>query len=131
MYCLDTNIIIALFRGDKKIKEKLTLAQNLNIEVCTTAINLCELYKGVYLSNQVEKNLELIKEFLASIKILNVSERSSYIFGKDYSKLKMNGKLISEIDLMIACIVKEENITLITRNTKHFKEIADLRVEEW
>ena len=131
MYCLDTNIIIALFRGDKKVKDKLTLAQNLNEEICTTTINLCELYKGVYLSNQPEKNLELIKEFLASIKILNLSERSSHIFGKEYSKLKTNGKLISETDLMIACIVKAENKTLITRNTKHFKEITDFSVEEW
>ena len=131
MYCLDTNIIVALFRGDKKIKDKLALIQKINAEIYTTTLSLCELYKGVYLSNQQEKNLELIKEFLSNIKVLALSNKSSQLFGEDYFSLKKEGKLTSEIDLMISSIVKTNNLILVTRNIKHFKEVSNLKVEGW
>jgi len=59
MYCLDTNIIIEFFRGNAVIVRRL----NENKNISTTTLNLCELYKGAYLSTSSELQIRQINDF--------------------------------------------------------------------
>jgi len=126
MYCLDTNIIIDILRGDTELKTKID-----RLDVATTTITLCELFKGAYLSRDSEKNIKTIEDFIREIDILNLDEKSSRIVGKDYKNLKIQGKLIQDLDLIIASIAKRHNFVLATRNKKDFQNIPDLKIEEW
>lgn len=119
MYCLDTNIIIDFFRGDELIIRKLSKLQEETYFI--TVITLCELYKGVYLSNNPDYNLKLVESFLDSVEVINFNNKSCKEFGNIFSKVRKGGKSVDEIDLMIASIVKSNNLVLITRNRKHFE----------
>ena len=124
MYCLDTNIIIDIFQGDKGLKTKF---ENLNpfIKLFITPITLCELYKG-------PRPLTLVDNFIESsdIKLLNFNVVACKTFGEDYIRLKKKGKLTREADLMIASIAKVNNLILITRDKKHF-ENTGVKIEVW
>jgi len=126
MYCLDTNVVIDIFRGDKDLRNRIS-----SIDPSITTITLCELFKGVYLSSDSEKSLMLVQEFVKSVDIINLDEKSCHIYGKDYQILKKSGKLIQDLDLIIASIVKVHDFVLLTRNKKDFQDIPDLKVEEW
>lgn len=131
MYLLDSNIIIDIFRGDTTLKKKLEDIQRVNLEVSTTTLNLSELYKGAYLSSQQETALNLINEFVKNVIILTPSQKSAILFGQDYAQLKLKGKIVPEIDLIIASIAKAHNATVITRNIKDFVAIPNLTIEQW
>jgi len=131
MYCLDTDIIIDIFRGDEKLKEKFEKLVSLNIDFFITPITLCELYKGAYKSEKTEEGLKLIEDFIKSIDLLKFEDSSCKIFGKILNDSFKKGKPASEADLMIAAIVIENNKILITKNIKHFENIDGLRYEKW
>jgi len=54
-YCLDTNIIADIFRGNSIIKLNFEKIQNDTLFI--TPIVLCELYKGAFLSNKTQESL--------------------------------------------------------------------------
>lgn len=131
MYCLDTNIIIDIFRGDEKLRKKLEAFNDLNVEMSMAMPSLLELYKGAYAASKKEQALQLIGDFKKSVKILPVSEQSCMVFGMDWDLLKKRGKPVPEFDLFIASIAKTEGKIFVTRNQKHFLEIPNLKIEEW
>ncbi|MEM4397063.1 MAG: type II toxin-antitoxin system VapC family toxin [Candidatus Woesearchaeota archaeon] len=128
MYCLDTNILIDILRGDESLRSSIF---NSDLIVSTTQINVCELYKGAYLSNKPKKNIELIKNLINNIKILDINEETYFIYGKIFKELSEKGKIISELDLLIASICLSHKFILITRNIKDFENISGLIVKKW
>lgn len=129
MYCLDTNIITAIFRGEKELAKKInTINPN---DIFFTGITLCELFKGAYKSKQREKSLSLIYDFASSYKLLGLTLTSCEIFGKDFDNLEKAEKQTQQFDLLTASIAKENSIVLVTRNKRHFENIPDLKLEEW
>ncbi len=129
MYCLDTDIIIDYLRGDKKTIEKLSHLYTQGVGLFTTFLNLCELYRGVYSSKNKDKEEADINTLLYTVKPLEMDQHSCVFFGKEWNRLESIGKSTQIIDLMIASVAAINNLTLLTRNKKHYENIADLRVE--
>ncbi len=129
MYCLDSDAVIAHFRGDISIKDLLN--QLSAEELFITPITLCELYRGAFLSSNIEKNSLLVKKLLERVNILNFDISACEIFGKMYKILKQSGKLTQDSDLMTASICLSNDVTLITKNKKHFENIKGLKIEGW
>ena len=129
MHCLDSDAVIAHFRGDASVKE--VLKRFSEEELCVTPVILCELYRGAYLSANLEKNMALIENLLQRVNILNFDLPACEIFGKFYKTLKESGKLTQDSDLMTASICISNDVTLITRNKRHFENIKGLKIEEW
>jgi tRNA(fMet)-specific endonuclease VapC len=60
-----------------------------------------------------------------------LTEQSCTISSEIYSKLRNNGELIDDIDLLIAGIAIENEMTLVTNNESHFRRIQGLKIENW
>lgn len=43
----------------------------------------------------------------------------------------MNGSSLDSVDLMIAAVALEHDLTLVTHNVKHFAPVPGLRIEDW
>jgi len=52
-------------------------------------------------------------------------------FGSIKIKLQESGKIIADMDLIIASTALNWNYTLVTNNTKHFINIKGLLLENW
>ena len=129
MYCLDSDIIIEHFRGNEKVRLHSDFISKARLFV--TPVTLCELFRGAFLSNKVQENLLLVDKLLEKVDMLQFDKYACEIFGKDYGLLKKQGKLTQDNDLMTASLCVANNITLITRNKKHYENIPHLKVEEW
>jgi predicted nucleic acid-binding protein len=128
-YCLDTGILIAFFKNDYSIINKIEHIKNDN-QISTTVINLCELYRGAFNSLNREKELSFIDALVSRISILDLDHISSKLFGELYVKLQKQGKIVDDFDLIISSIAKKHNAIIVTRNKKHFVN-SGIRVEEW
>lgn len=129
MYCLDTNIVIYYQNNNKKVVNKL-LSVNED-DVCITHITRMELFYGAFKSQRIQENLILQSTFCDEIEVVNSSKESDEIFGKIKSNLKKSGLITDDLDLIIASICLANDLTLVTKNTKHFENIQGLKLEDW
>jgi predicted nucleic acid-binding protein len=98
----------------------------------TSAINIGEIYYGAKRSPKKTRILEAFEESVfPNVNILPFDRESGQIFGILKAELEKNGIGCSEPDLRIAAVTLQHNLTLVTGNTKHFKNIPGLRLENW
>ena len=128
-YIIDTDILIYFLNNKKNVVDKFS---KINDElIFTTIINYTELLFGAYNSLKVEHNLERFKSFLEDISVLDFDKNAAEKFAQLKSKLKQEGNLIEDMDLMIASICLTTNSVLVSNNTKHFSRIEELKIENW
>lgn len=77
------------------------------------------------------KQLEIFNDFVSENIVIALTEESCNISSELYSKLRNNGELIDDIDLLIAGIAIENEMILITNNENHFGRIPGLKIENW
>ncbi len=126
---IDSDILIYFLKGHTEIVNKLSSQPPETI--FTTRINYTELLYGAYNSSKIQQNLSKINAFLDVLTILEFDQKASAIFAEDKAKLKRQGMLIADMDLMIASITKAQDFSLVTNNLKHFERIENLKLERW
>jgi predicted nucleic acid-binding protein len=78
MYLLDTNICIAIIKGNENVVSHFHKKH----ESCYLAtLVLAELYKGVYCSSKVERNLDNLQRFASLLPIIDFDEKAAIEFG--------------------------------------------------
>lgn len=126
-YLIDSDILIYFLKGKQEVVER--LSQIPIDDLYISRINHTELLYGAYNSSKIDQNLKIIEPFLDSFRVLEFTQISSLIFAKEKARLKKNGNIIADMDLMIASIAIENDCTLISNNLKHFDRVKDLELE--
>lgn len=126
-YLIDSDILIYFLKGKQEVVER--LSQIPIDDLYISRINYTELIYGAYNSSKINQNLKVIEPFLDSFKVLEFTKISSLIFAKEKARLKKNGNIIADMDLMIASIAIENDCTLISNNIKHFDRVQNLELE--
>ncbi|MCX6147745.1 MAG: PIN domain-containing protein [Candidatus Kapabacteria bacterium] len=127
-YLLDTNICIYYFKGQFGLNDKFDKIGFDNFAI--SEITLAELYFGAENSQFIQKNTEIINEFASKIKVIPILG-SIRIYAKEKARLKANGNMISDFDLLIGSTAISSNLILISRNIKEFIRLEDLNFENW
>jgi len=135
MACLDTTILIDLLgkpssrkqQAVGKIKE---LAEG-GEAVTTTRFNIAELYVGVARSKHPEADERVIDALLSDFETLEFTAAAARVFGSITAYLQQIGKPAGDMDVLIAATAMVHGHTLVTRNTRHFRHIPELIVEQY
>ncbi len=90
-----------------------------------------ELYVGVGLSVKAGEEKEKVLSVLKSLPHLSLDAASASKGGAIYAQRSREGTKIDPEDAMIAGIAVQNNEPLLTRNSKHFAGIPDLRLEHY
>lgn len=133
-YLLDTNICIYIIKkSPEQVLKKLESIVNSEKknEIYLSTITVSELYYGIEKSQQPSKNLEALNGFLTPFQIVSFDLNSAEMFGKIRSALEKKGVILGPYDLQIASVAMANDFILITNNTKEFKRVAGLTVENW
>jgi len=125
-YLIDTDWIIDHLNGVETITIKLEKFASSGI--CTSIISVAELYEGVYGSKDYNTSLEILETFLEGITVLSIDHEVCKIFGRERNKLRKQGNMIGDFDILIASICLKHNLILLTNNKKHFEKINALTI---
>ena len=128
MYLLDSNICIAIINKFPKAIAEFDAKSSL---CCTSTIVVAELYKGVYCSGRIERNLNTLNQFLSSLQIVRFDKRAAEEFGIIQGELKRIGRPTGQLDALIAAVARSRGDILVTHNTKDFINIPGLQLEDW
>lgn len=136
MPVLDTTVLIDLIRSPNNPRHQRDAAiisqlVTLDEPVCTTRLNVAELWVGIELSKNPPLDIQAIETLLDAIVIIDFDSEAARSFGSVEAHLRRIGKPAGEIDTLIAaiCIVHEQR--LITHNAKHFANIPELVIESY
>ncbi len=127
MRILDTDHCVAALRQKLDFRAHISPSEVVGV----TVISVAELIHGAHRSAKPVENLAAVDVLLTGLVILPFDEVSARNFGQLKASLQTSGILIEDLDLQIASIVLHHSGTLVTHNTKHFRRINGLALEDW
>ncbi|MCL2116036.1 MAG: PIN domain-containing protein, partial [Methanobrevibacter sp.] len=130
MIFLDTDIISYYFHGNNKITTNLIKAFKSKEPVAITIINVYEISKGLKYKNNTKK-IKHFKKLLKHLQIFSLDDKVISEAATIYSNLRKIGKSIGDADILIAATVIKNKGILISNNTKHYENIANLNLMNW
>ena len=126
MIVIDTSVLIdALHRKEAALRKILELEET-GETLCTTQINVLELYRGVYSPTRSEAGFERVKKLLDAFVILSIDEDVHNMFGELSAELKRRGEAIGDFDELIASIALANGAAIVSRDG-HFQRVPGLK----
>lgn len=122
MMIADSDVLIDFLRGTGQ-------AARIAIELktgrlCSTAISVFELQVGV----KSERQSQAVETLIRALKVLPLTREAAAIAADLYRDLRKHGKDIGMADTLIAGICIHQSGVLLTRNKKHFEQVAGLQL---
>lgn len=129
-YFLDTNICIYFLKGMyPSIRHAIQRLEPESIKI--PAIVKAELLYGAEKSNIKKEINTKIHAFLQPYEIIPFDNESSAHYANIRYSLENKGHVIGPNDLVVASTVCAHGGVLVTNNTKEFKRVPQLQLENW
>jgi tRNA(fMet)-specific endonuclease VapC len=127
-FMLDTDISSYIIkRRPATLAEKFEKhAETLSVSVITAA----ELRFGAEKAGR-PKLADLVEAYLERLAILDWTNEVTSHYARIRCELERRGKLIGNMDLLIAAHALSQHMTVVTNNFKHFSSVPGLKVELW
>jgi len=101
-----------------------------NAYVCLSSISLSELRFGA--DKRRSKRLHhLLDTFTATVEVLPLDAVAATLFGRVCAALQSKSSPLGTLNTLIAAHAMSLNLTLVTNNTKHFKQVRGLKTLNW
>ena len=125
MVVLDTSVVIDALHGNSRVID----AINAYVEdgkLSITVLNQYELQRGLVPQDEEEK--ERLHEFLSAMVIHGFGEKEIDYSAEIYMKLKERGKLINELDIIIAgiALANKQRLLTLDRDFRFIKAASPL-----
>ena len=128
-YMLDTNICIyAMKEKPASVYFTFKLHQGM---MCISTITLSELLYGAEKSSNPAKNIAVVEDFVARLEVLTFDDAAASHTAQLRAELAQAGTPIGPYDTMIAGHARSIGVILVSNNTREFKRVSGLRLEDW
>jgi len=128
---LDTNICVFLIRKRSRPALRRRFDTHAVGELAVSSITESELRHGAERSNDPPKNHHAVDRLLLTLPVLPYGSEAAAAYGAIRARLAAAGTPIGSMDLLIAAHALAANLILVTNNTREFKRVPGLRVENW
>lgn len=124
-YLVDTDVVIEHLRGRLQLRD-IVQEELFGVSVITAG----ELYVGATRSHNPTSARNHAQIFLEgeTVSILTLSLEIMMRYAETKTLLERKGNKIDDFDILIGATALVHNLTLITRNKKHFERIPSLRL---
>jgi len=125
-YFIETSVIVSFLRNKGNAVE---VIENLEGELTSSFICLAELYEGIYRVKDKERVEKAVLNFFTGLgEVYGLDRDIAENFGRVRAELKQSGKVIEDLDILLAATCLTHNLILVTYNPRHFKRVRDLKV---
>jgi tRNA(fMet)-specific endonuclease VapC len=125
-YLIDTDWAIDHLHNVERVARRLEqlAPEGLGVSI----ISLAELYEGIFNSTDPAGNEQALQDFLSGVEVVPVDEETCRIFGRERGRLRREGKMIADFDLLIGSTCLRHNLTLLSNNRRHFDQVEGLEI---
>jgi tRNA(fMet)-specific endonuclease VapC len=131
MRVLDTNVCIDILRGKRVVIDRLRKLRP--EEYVVSAVTEFELVQGCLRAPKEHQETERkkVSVFLQAMKVAPFDSRCGQRAGEINAALLTKGTPISIADVFIAALALSYGWVVVTNNTKDFRRIPSLKLEDW
>ena len=131
-YCLDSNVVSDILRGDPEVMRRFKEAETKGDELFIPSIVYYEIVRGLKAAGKTRK--------LTAFQFLYKTAKPLYLDRDDLTTIKKaieiyiqlhKGQMIEDNDIYIAAISIVNGCTLVTSNTRHFGRVEGLKFVNW
>ena len=119
---LDTDVVIAFFRGDAGAGKALRDAERILIPVTVVG----ELLAGARKGGRMEQETARIEALIAAGQVLDCDLETAHHYAAVRDELRRRGRPMPENDVWIVALARQHDLVLASRD-RHFDEIQGLR----
>ena len=134
-YLCDTSFLIDLISGDERAAAKARELDEVASLVAISVITVHEYLRGIYYlywnRKELQDKLREAREDLRRFEIIPFDEEIAEVAARIDARLVRSGNPIGYPDVVIAATALSRNLTLVTRNVRHFSLVEGLRVEPY
>ena len=127
---LDADILSMFFRGHSPVVSRMEEYTTDHEKVYLSIITYYEILSGLR-HIEATRQIEQFLEFRLFNEVLPITLELASIAATHYAYLRRLGTPLDDMDLLIAGIAIENDMTLVTHNMKHFSRIPGLKLQDW
>src|SRR5712691_6503065 len=127
-YLVDSDWVASYLKGRSDAVSFLDSLADQGLAI--SIISYGELYEGIYYSRDPKASEQAFLHFLRLVDVLPLTLVIMRRFARIRGQLRREGKLIPDPDLLIAATALHHNLTLLTRNLRHFRRIPSLLLHQ-
>jgi tRNA(fMet)-specific endonuclease VapC len=129
-YLLDTNHLSKAVRTGSVVQRKIAelRAKGIKIGVCVPV--LCEIEAGVQQINRPDAYRHNLERLLRQVRIWPIDRQTARLYGEIHHDLKQRGRVLSQVDIMLAALARQMKLTLVTTD-QDFEALPDIATENW
>ena len=125
---LDTNICIYFIKGQYELNKKISEVGEGNCFI--SEMTVAELKYGVENSKTVETMRKIVEAFIP--KFLTIPIYNSLdIYAKEKAKLRKQGLMIDDFDILIGSTAVANDMIMVTNNVAHLNRLDKIIIEDW
>ncbi len=126
MYLIDSDRIADFLKGRP---DAIALFRHLLADgAAMSIITFAEVYEGIYFGSNRIHHEAVFREVFRGMRILGINRATARQFAMIHGELRAQGQLIPPSDVFIAATAIQYDLTLVTRNLRHFQRIPDLEI---
>lgn len=125
-HLVDSDWLIAAFLGVPAAVNLLARLRDDGLAV--SIVSYGELFEGAVGAPDPAAELARFRRFLARLALLPLDDAVMERFAYIRADLRRRGQLIPDLDLLIAATALHHDLTLLTRNVRHFHRIPELQL---
>jgi tRNA(fMet)-specific endonuclease VapC len=127
-YLLDADTVSYALRGEGRVAAR--ILEHAPSDLCISAITLAELRFGAE-RKRSQKLRRAIRSFVKDVAVVEFDAASAERFAEVASDLAQSGRPIGVFDTLVAAQALALGLVVVTNNTRHFSQVAGLKVENW
>jgi tRNA(fMet)-specific endonuclease VapC len=129
-YLLDTNHLSAYLDGRPGLELRIDSAPRAGDRFGICLPVLCEYRAGIRMSRRFRRNLARLQAALNIFRLWPADETTAVTFAEIFRELRAAGKMMSQFDLLIAAIARQQKLTLLTAD-QDFRPIRGVQIKNW
>jgi tRNA(fMet)-specific endonuclease VapC len=129
-YLLDCNHLSRALRKVSPLRERIHQGRRAGHRFISCYPVLCELEAGIQQTPKPEENRRRLGQLLRHVRLWPLDSETARLYGKVYSELRDQGRVLSQIDMVLAALARQHKLIVLTTD-RDFEALSDLRVENW
>jgi predicted nucleic acid-binding protein len=127
---LDTNHVSEALRPVSRVRDRIGQLRHDGIRVGTCVPVLCELEAAFPTGDRGAVYRRALHRLLGRVRVWPLEREISHRYGAIYQELRKLGRVLSQVDMMLAALARQMKLTLATSD-RDFDVFSDIQTENW
>jgi tRNA(fMet)-specific endonuclease VapC len=129
-YLIDTNHLSRAVTPHSPVRQRIAELRKRGVKVGTCVPVLCEIEAGIQQVSQPDAYRLNLERLLRQIRVWPIEPSTATIYGVIHHDLKSRGRVLSQVDMMLAALARQMKLTIATSDLD-FAALPDIVTENW